>query len=78
MGFTLTACQEMVQTTKKYLSEDIEIRYVKSLFTIKPILVASEIDDSRPTIIRQYSENPDFYTVFSGKINTMYDLDEIL
>ena len=73
-----TAFQEMVQTTKKYLSEDIEIRYVKSLFTIKPILVASEIDDSRPTIIRQYSENPDFYTVFSGKINTMYDLDEIL
>ena len=73
-----TAFQEMVQTTKKYLSEDIEIRYVKSLFTIKPILVASEIDDSRPTIIRHYSENPDFYTVFSGKINTMYDLDEIL
>ena len=73
-----TAFQEMVQTAKKYLSEDIEIRYVKSLFTIKPILVASEIDDSRPTIIRQYSENPDFYTVFSGKINTMYDLDEIL
>lgn len=73
-----TAFQEMVQTAKKYLNEDIEIRYVKSLFTIKPILVASEIDDSRPTIIKQYSENPDFYTVFSGKINTMYDLDEIL
>ena len=73
-----TAFQEMVQTAKKYLSEDIEIKYAKSLFTIKPILVASEIDDSRPTIIRQYSENPDFYTVFSGKINTMYDLDEIL
>ena len=73
-----TAFQEMVQTAKKYLSENIEIKYVKSLFTIKPIWVASEIDDSRPTIIRQYSENPDFYTVFSGKINTMYDLDEIL
>ena len=73
-----TAFQEMVQTAKKYLSEDIEIKYLKSLFTIKPILVASEIDDSRPTIIRQYSESPDFYTVFSGKINTMYDLDEIL
>ena len=73
-----TAFQEMVQTAKKYLNEDIEIKYVKSLFTIKPILVASEIDDSRPTIIKQYSENPDFYTVFSGKINTIYDLDEIL
>ena len=68
----------MIQTAKKYLNKDIKIEYVKSLFTIKPILVASEIDDSRPTIIRQYSKNPDFYTVFSGKINTMYDLDEIL
>ena len=73
-----TAFLEMVQTAKKYLNEDISIKYVKSLFTIKPIMVASEIDDSRPTIIKQYSENPDFYTVFSGKINTMYDLDEIL
>ena len=69
---------EMVQIAKKFLNEDIDIKYVKSLFTIKPILVASEIDDSRPTVIKQYSQNPDFYTVFSGKINTMYDLDEIL
>ena len=68
----------MVQTAKKYLRDDIEIKYVKSLYTIKPIMVASEIDDSRPTIIKQYSSKPDFYTVFSGKINTMYDLDEIL
>lgn len=73
-----TAFDEMVQIAKKYLNEDVKIKYVKSLYTIKPILVASEIDDSRPTIIKQYSENPDFYTVFSGKINTMYDLDEIL
>ena len=76
--FPKTAFEEMLQTAKKYLNEDIKINYVKSLYTIKPILVASEIDDSRPTIIKQYSENPDFYTIFSGKINTMYDLDEIL
>lgn len=76
--FPETAFKEMVQIAKKYLSEDIEIKYVKSLYTIKPILVASEIDDSRPTIIKQYSQSPDFYTIFSGKINTMYDLDEIL
>ena len=76
--FPETAFEEMVQIAKKYLNEDIEIKYVKSLYTIKPILVTSEIDDSRPTIIKQYSQSPDFYTVFSGKINTMYDLDEIL
>ena len=40
--------------------------------------MASEIDDSRPTVIKQYSEKPYFYTVLSGKINTIYDLEEIL
>ena len=73
-----TAFQEMKQIARKYLREAIDLSYVKSLFTLKPILKASEIDDSRPTIIRKYSGEPDFYTVFSGKINTMYDLDEIL
>lgn len=73
-----TSFVEMVQIAKKYLREDIEIKYVKSLYTVKPILKASEIDDSRPTIIKQYSSEPHFYTVFSGKINTMYDLDTIL
>jgi glycine/D-amino acid oxidase-like deaminating enzyme len=73
-----TAFAEMYQTAKKYMNHDIKIEYVKSLYTLKPILKASEIDDSRPTIIRQYSAVPDFYSVFSGKINTIYDLDGIL
>ena len=69
---------EMNQIAKKFLNSDIEIKYIKSLFTIKPIMNASEIDDSRPTIIRKFSENPHFYSVFSGKLNTIYDLDNIL
>jgi hypothetical protein len=73
-----TAFVEMCQTAKKYLNQDIKIEFVKSLFTLKPILKASEIDDSRPTLIRQYSDKPSFYSVFSGKINTIYDLDVVL
>jgi hypothetical protein len=73
-----SAFTDMYQTAKKYMNPDIGIEYVQSLYSLKPILKASEIDDSRPTIIRQYSESPDFYSVFSGKINTMYDLDQIL
>lgn len=73
-----TAWVYMSSMAKKYLAEDIEIEYVDSLFSMKPILVASEIDDSRPTIIKQYSEKPYFFSVFSGKINTIYDLDEVL
>ena len=73
-----TAFADMRQIAGKYLCEDISIEYVDSLYTLKPILKASEIDDSRPTIIQKYNSSPDFYTVFSGKINTMYDLDAIL
>ena len=45
---------------------------------MKPILMSSEIDDSRPTVIRTYSKKPTFVGVLSGKINTVYDLDEVL
>lgn len=68
----------MATLAKKYLKDDIKIEYIKSLFSIKPILMASEIDDSRPTVIRSYSTDPTFISVLSGKINTVYDLDGVL
>ncbi len=73
-----SAWMYMSNLAKKYLKENIEFEYVDSLFSMKPILMASEIDDSRPTVIRQFSENPTFVSVLSGKINTVYDLDEVL
>ncbi|MDR2612835.1 MAG: FAD-binding oxidoreductase [Deltaproteobacteria bacterium] len=73
-----SAFTAMRQTARKYLGPGIEIEHVESLFTLKPILKASEIDDSRPTLVRRYSETPAFFSVFSGKINTIYDLDPIL
>lgn len=68
----------MEKLARKYLQDDYEFRYVKSLFSMKPILTSSEIDDSRPTVIRVYSRKPTFVGVLSGKINTVYDLDEVL
>ncbi len=62
----------------KYLKDSIKIEYRKSLFSVKPILKTSEIDDSRPTVIKIHSENPTFVSVLSGKINTIYDLNELL
>ncbi|HBB37193.1 MAG: amino acid oxidase [Candidatus Moranbacteria bacterium GW2011_GWC1_45_18] len=68
----------MNQLAKKYLNEEVKIKYKDSYFAIKPILKMSELDDSRPTVIRQFSNNPTFISVLSGKINTIYDLDPIL
>lgn len=68
----------MSNLAKKYLKDEYKFKYEKSLFSMKPILKSSEIDDSRPTIIKQFSTNPTFISVLSGKINTVFDLDEVL
>ncbi len=68
----------MSALARKYMKDEYDFRYVKSLFSMKPILRATEIDDSRPTVIRFASENPTFVSVLSGKINTVYDLDDVL
>ena len=73
-----TAYPYMSNLTRKYLLEKYDFAYHHSLFSMKPILMSSEIDDSRPTVIRTYSKKPTFIGVLSGKINTVYDLDEVL
>lgn len=68
----------MRQLAKKYLKDEYSFEYKDSLYSMKPILLSSEIDDSRPTVIKCLCENPIFVSVLSGKINTVYDLDEVL
>lgn len=73
-----TAYPYMANLARKYLRDEYSFEYKNSLFSMKPILMSSEIDDSRPTVIRVYHKNPTFVGVLSGKINTVYDLDEVL
>ncbi|MBK5243417.1 MAG: FAD-binding oxidoreductase [Eubacteriaceae bacterium] len=68
----------MSSMARKYLKDDYGFSYQGSLFSMKPILKASEINDSRPTVIRTATQKPIFVSVLSGKINTVYDLDEVL
>lgn len=77
-----SAWEYMSALARKYLREEYGFSYVKSLFSMKPILKASEIDDSRPTLIKALEPHragePVLLSVLSGKINTVYDLDEFL
>ncbi len=73
-----SAWEYMAALARKYVKEEHVFRYKESLFSMKPILKASEIDDSRPTVIKVASNSPTFVSVLSGKINTVYDLDEFL
>ena len=73
-----SAWEYMSALARKYVQDKYTFSYEKSLFSMKPILKASEVDDSRPTVIRYLSKAPTFVSVLSGKINTVYDLDEVL
>lgn len=73
-----TSWDYMSHLARKYMKPEYGFRYKESLFSMKPILKSSEIDDSRPTAIKVHSNEPTFISVLSGKINTVYDLDEYL
>ena len=73
-----TAWVYMSSMARKYLKDEYDFCYRGSMYSMKPILKASELDDSRPTVIRRHSDAPTFISVLSGKINTVYDLDEVL
>ena len=73
-----TAWPYMSQMARKYLLPKTRLDYRGSLFAIKPILLSAEVDDSRPTLVRKFSEKPGYLSVLSGKINTIYDLDGVI
>lgn len=79
-----SAWEYMSALARKYMRAEYGFSYEKSLFSMKPILKASEIDDSRPTVVKRLEpaaadgRGPVFVSVLSGKINTVYDLDEYL
>lgn len=73
----------MSHLADKYLKPEYTYEYQASLFSMKPILKSSEVDDSRPTAIKVHfgktgEKEPVFISVLSGKINTVYDLDDYL
>jgi len=72
-----SAWRKMRELSLKFLKPNLKFNYDHSKFEIKAILTSSEIDDSRPTIIKQHTSNPTFISVLSGKISTIYDLEKI-
>lgn len=69
-----TAFKEMNDTLMRYV--DIDVKYIDSYFAIKPILTDTEKTDARPTVIKRLA--PHFLSVLSGKISTIYDLQNAI
>ncbi len=69
---------KMIAQMRQYFSEDVEFRYFTSFFTIKSKLKANHIDDGRPTEISLLQDNPRFYCIFAGKINSIYEIEKAI
>jgi len=70
--------RQMLAQIKQYLTDDVELHYYNSMFTIKSKLQANYIDDGRPTEISMLHENPHFYCIFAGKINSIYEIEKLI
>lgn len=73
-----TAFPKMKAQMEQYFSETVKWHYFSSLFTIKSKLQSSFIDDGRPTEIKHIHNKPDFYTIFAGKINSIYEIEKVI
>jgi hypothetical protein len=69
---------KMLAQMRPYFQENVEFNYFFSYFTIKTKLKANHIDDGRPTEIALLRRSPDFYCLFSGKINSIYEIEKML
>jgi hypothetical protein len=66
-----------IQQMKLYLKSEFSFTPSQSMFTVKTILGTTEVDDARPTVI-QKDENLPLWTVFSGKVSSIFDLEGAL
>lgn len=69
---------KMIKQIRQYLREEAEIQYFQSMFTIKSKLRANFVDDGRPTEISKRHSQPDFYCIFAGKINSIYEIERLI
>jgi hypothetical protein len=70
--------RKMLGQIRHYFTDKVEFQYFTSMFTIKSKLKASYIDDGRPTEISILHENPRFYCIFAGKINSIYEIEKVV
>ena len=70
--------RKMLSQIKHYFSDQVALRYLTSMFTIKSKLKANFIDDGRPTEISILNDQPRFYCIFAGKINSIYEIEKVV
>lgn len=68
----------MQRDAARYLPEIRSARYAGSLWEVKTILPLSHTDDSRPILAREVPGAPGVVTVLGAKIDSVYDVEDVL
>jgi len=65
----------IIQQMSLHLRDGYQFKQAGRLTTVKAVLTSSEVDDSRPTVI-QKEHLKNVWTIFSGKVTTIFDIEE--
>lgn len=68
----------MVRDAQRYVPLMAGCRYVESIWEVKTVLPRSEVDDSRPILLKRSSPDAGIYSVLGAKIDSVYDVQEQL
>ena len=66
---------KMQRQLSNYLADDVYLQYQFSMYTIRSKLQYSYIDDGRPTVVTKMNSVPEYYCLFAGKINSIYEIE---
>jgi len=67
---------KMLEFGKNYIPDLANMKFVDSLITVKTILNNVEETDARPTLVYFDDKIPNFISVLSGKVDTVFDVSE--
>ncbi len=68
---------KMLRQLRLYVRNDVGLYSHGSIYTVKAKLKSSFVDDARPTDVRIAKSEPLFAYVFSGKINSIYEVENL-
>lgn len=68
----------MIRDAARYMPCLAGVEPADSLFEVKTILLANEVDDGRPILFERHPEHARCYSVLGGKIDNVYDICAML
>ena len=68
----------MLRDAARYLPCLSSAHSLPSMFEVKVLLAANEVDDGRPILFEQYSNIPNAYAVLGGKVDNIFDIIEVM